>query len=310
MHISMNTPTSASENPLLDAWNEALASIKPLAPFLVLGFILTVIMNFAIHAFTSGFSFVFSDAPPLLPWLPIIIVTWLLLAWYGVHLLLALDHYRKHQSLLHPAESLRFLPRLIGLAVLITLIIFAPFIFLLSVAFGWLSMMDNVASAQELLNITSSTVDQITLGTSSAAAFLARAANTIGAGPIFLALFGGIIWALYASIRLSQASLAILLENAGIIEAIKRSWRLTKGSFWYIVGWGIVFAIGASLFTAIGGAIDTALGSISSGVSDISIVTAATQAFITAPLAGYYSFNIFTNLKKRLTPQSTAKAGS
>ena len=44
------------------------------------------------------------------------------------------------------------------------------------------------------------------------------------------------IIAVYLTIRLSFSSAALILENVGVWEGMRRSWRLTKGSFWRVLG--------------------------------------------------------------------------
>jgi hypothetical protein len=49
----------------------------------------------------------------------------------------------------------------------------------------------------------------------------------------FLAL---IIPGIYASVRLYAAVPAVVVEGAGVGDAIRRSWELTSGRFWHILG--------------------------------------------------------------------------
>ena len=44
------------------------------------------------------------------------------------------------------------------------------------------------------------------------------------------------IAAFYFTIRLSFSSAALILENVGVWEGMRRSWQLTKGSFWRVLG--------------------------------------------------------------------------
>lgn len=44
------------------------------------------------------------------------------------------------------------------------------------------------------------------------------------------------IIAVYLTIRLSFSSAALILENVGVWEGMRRSWQLTKGSFWRVLG--------------------------------------------------------------------------
>jgi hypothetical protein len=58
---------------------------------------------------------------------------------------------------------------------------------------------------------------------------------------------GGGILAGFFFVRLLLAPAALILEDASIGTAIKRSWRLTKGSFWRITGIYLLTALVASL---------------------------------------------------------------
>jgi hypothetical protein len=50
----------------------------------------------------------------------------------------------------------------------------------------------------------------------------------------------GFVLLIWMSIRLSQAVLVSLLEHGGPVRAIARSWRLTRGAAWYILGFTIL----------------------------------------------------------------------
>ena len=44
------------------------------------------------------------------------------------------------------------------------------------------------------------------------------------------------IAAVYFTVRLEFSSAALILENVGVWEGMRRSWRLTRGSFWRVLG--------------------------------------------------------------------------
>ena len=44
------------------------------------------------------------------------------------------------------------------------------------------------------------------------------------------------IAAVFLIVRLSLAPAALMLENTGVVEGIGRSWALTRGSFWRVLG--------------------------------------------------------------------------
>jgi len=53
----------------------------------------------------------------------------------------------------------------------------------------------------------------------------------------------GFILMIYLTIKFSIARVALVIENKGIVESLKRSWFLTGGSFWYVLGYIILFWI-------------------------------------------------------------------
>ena len=64
-----------------------------------------------------------------------------------------------------------------------------------------------------------------------------------GAGAIVITLLAALalivivfIAAAFLVVRLSLAPAALMLENTGVIEGIGRSWALTRGSFWRVLG--------------------------------------------------------------------------
>ena len=64
-----------------------------------------------------------------------------------------------------------------------------------------------------------------------------------GAGAIVITLLAALalivivfIAAAFLVVRLSLAPAALMLENTGVVEGIGRSWALTRGSFWRVLG--------------------------------------------------------------------------
>ena len=58
----------------------------------------------------------------------------------------------------------------------------------------------------------------------------------VGVLVLFILTLVFIIVAVYLTIRLSFSSAALILENVGVWEGMRRSWQLTKGSFWRVLG--------------------------------------------------------------------------
>ena len=122
---------------------------------------------------------------------------------------------------------------------------------------------------------------------------------------VLVALVGLGMFALYC--KLSMAPAALILENVGVFEGISRSWALTRGYFWRVVGIQILSFLIISLASAIvttpismlAGVITAAAPSaqiLALGMSVLlgNIVTAATLPFDSAVNA-----LIYTDLRMR-----------
>ncbi len=70
---------------------------------------------------------------------------------------------------------------------------------------------------------------------------------------LFLALIVGAIVAVYVSVAFFLNAPAIMMENANAIDGLSRSWRITKGHFWSLLGAIIVASILVGLITAVFG---------------------------------------------------------
>lgn len=67
-----------------------------------------------------------------------------------------------------------------------------------------------------------------------------------------LAVLGGTLALAFFSVRLAFAPPALMLERIGVLDSVRRSWRLTRGSFWRVLGilllaWIIVAVISWAL---------------------------------------------------------------
>lgn len=78
----------------------------------------------------------------------------------------------------------------------------------------------------------------------------------------FLLLIGAFILGVFFWVRLSLASAALILENIGVIEGIKRSWTLTRNGFWRILGVLLLTSIIAGTVNAILSTVLTTLGAL------------------------------------------------
>lgn len=65
-----------------------------------------------------------------------------------------------------------------------------------------------------------------------------------------LAVFAILILAIWVAVRFMVMTPVIAAEDGGPIAILKRSWALTKGQFWRLLGFLLLFAVGAIIFTA------------------------------------------------------------
>ncbi|MFP3459386.1 hypothetical protein R5O87_00900 [Arthrobacter globiformis] len=71
-------------------------------------------------------------------------------------------------------------------------------------------------------------------------------ANSMGTGslvivlPLFLAFFAAMIW---VSVKLTVAPAVIVVEDLGALDGIRRSWAVTRGSWWRILGIVLVVSL-------------------------------------------------------------------
>lgn len=301
MNIS---PPAPALNPVSAAWKETLASMKPLAGLYAIGLIPIIAMGFAENRLLSSLAiFSFDIDGSLAVWVAIILVSALLLGWYTVHLLLALSRHRAQQPLPSPMDSLRRVPHLF-LGWLVSLLVIAgPILALLLVFFA----SSFVAGAQEAgltvgegVNLGTMN-DALSLQTGSEEAIGYRLMNIFQGGVGLLALIAGAFWAIYSSLRLSQISLLILLDNLTAIEALKRSWSMMKGQLGYVFGWGIVLGVFTFLLDVPAGIIDGLLGTLSKTLAALAPASNLLSAFLIAPWASFCALEIFARLKSGTT---------
>ena len=77
-------------------------------------------------------------------------------------------------------------------------------------------------------------------------------------------------------VRLSLAPAALMLENTGVVEGIGRSWALTRGSFWRVLG---ILALAGLITGLVTGTLSFGLGMV---FGIISVGLPATQPFVSA----------------------------
>ena len=64
-------------------------------------------------------------------------------------------------------------------------------------------------------------------------------------GLLVVLLFGipAVVLVIYLAVRLCVALPALVIEGKGIVGSLKRSWSLTGGSFWHVLGYVVLFFI-------------------------------------------------------------------
>ncbi|NDR52574.1 glycerophosphodiester phosphodiesterase [Actinomyces sp. 565] len=96
----------------------------------------------------------------------------------------------------------------------------------------------------------------------------------------FLLGVGGLIAAAFLGVRLSVAGAALILENVSIWEGIRRSWQLTRGYFWRVLGVQLLVGLLVGTVSAVlGGAIGALSGAgtllVGIGASTVLIMVSA-----------------------------------
>lgn len=79
---------------------------------------------------------------------------------------------------------------------------------------------------------------------------------------LLILMLASVLVSSYLSIKFSVAPPAMVLENLGVFAALGRSWRLTRGNFWRLLGINILTAIITFMVASIFLGITEALGAI------------------------------------------------
>jgi hypothetical protein len=141
---------------------------------------------------------------------------------------------------------------------------------------------------------------------------------SVGAGlALFVGVLAAVVLAAMLYVRLAFAAPALLLERLGIVESLRRSWRLVTGSWWRVFGIlllgaiiagainGLVqlpFSLVGNLVGALSGRDAQSLGDVTSGmqiavvVSNVGSVLAST---VTAPFTAALTALLYIDLRIR-----------
>ena len=94
------------------------------------------------------------------------------------------------------------------------------------------------------------------------------------------------IAAVFLVVRLSLAPAALMLENTGVIEGIGRSWALTRGSFWRVLGILVLAGLITGLVTGtLSFGLGMVLGVISVGLPAAQPLVSAVTVLLTSVLS-------------------------
>ena len=101
---------------------------------------------------------------------------------------------------------------------------------------------------------------------------------------LFLLGIASAVLAAFLGVRLSLSSAALILENVGVFEGIKRSWKLTRGYFWHVLGTMLLALIITTVATSVLSGIAGMFGGLAAAFSSPSAmaVIAAISSFISS----------------------------
>ena len=145
----------------------------------------------------------------------------------------------------------------------------------------------------------------------------ARSYDSAGAGIggalaiLFLMVVALIAIACFLTVKFAFTSSAVVLEGLGPVDAMKRSWSLSKGSFWRILGRIWLIGIVTGLISTVLGAIVGAILGVGANAADSVGLLVAFSAFLTALLSAVVipvqsSFYTLMYLDERMRKENLA----
>ena len=102
---------------------------------------------------------------------------------------------------------------------------------------------------------------------------------------IFLMIVALIVVGCFLTVKFAFTSSAVVLEGLGPVDALKRSWSLSKGSFWRILGRIWLIGIVTGLISAVLGGIVGAILGVGAAAADSVGLLVAFSAFLSALLS-------------------------
>lgn len=128
---------------------------------------------------------------------------------------------------------------------------------------------------------------------------------------IFLMIVALIVIACFLTVKFAFTSSAVVLEGLGPVDAMKRSWSLSKGSFWRILGRIWLIGIVTTLITSVLGAIVGAILGVGANAAESLGLLVAFSAFVSALLSAVVipvqsSFYTLMYLDERMRKENLA----
>ena len=152
----------------------------------------------------------------------------------------------------------------------------------------------------------------VVVNTASARSYDSASAGIGGAlSIIFLMIVALIVVACFFTVKFAFTSSAVVLEGLGPVDAIKRSWSLSKGSFWRILGRILLIGVVIGLISSVLGGIVGAILGVGANAADSVGMLVAFSAFVSALLSAVVipvqsSFYTLMYLDERMRKENLA----
>ena len=152
----------------------------------------------------------------------------------------------------------------------------------------------------------------VIVNTASARSYDSASAGIGGAfALIFLMVVALIVIACFLTVKFAFTSSAVVLEGLGPVDAMKRSWSLSKGSFWRILGRIWLIGIVTGLISGVLGAVVGAILGVGAAAADSVGMLVAFSAFLSALLSAVVipvqsSFYTLMYLDERMRKENLA----
>ena len=152
----------------------------------------------------------------------------------------------------------------------------------------------------------------VVVNTASARSYDSASASIGGALSIlFLMIVALIVVACFLTVKFAFTSSAVVLEGLGPVDALKRSWALSKGSFWRILGRIWLIGIVTGLISGVLGAVVGAILGVGANAADSVGLLVAFSAFLSALLSAVVipvqsSFYTLMYLDERMRKENLA----